>query len=168
MTMKTKFIFRIGTAMLMLLSVRSSFAQQVAKNDTLPTIYIYSTSIVNKTVHQAFKRDFYDATTPKWYAMDENYLVKFISKDQKNHALYNTKGYLIYHLTYVNAVELPKNIQGDLNSQYADGIALTAIHVDQDTRSIWVVNLKVGEYFVVARVEDDQVEEIQRFTDASI
>jgi len=166
--MKTHYFLRVTVALFILFTVRSSFAQEVIKIDTLPTIYIFSTSLVNKKVHAAFKRDFKDAVQPRWYTMDQNYLVKFISKDQKNRALYNVKGSLIYHITYMNGDNLPKNVSGEINSKYTNDKILTAIHVEQNNRNIWVVNLKSEGSIVVARVEEDEVEEVERYTDTSI
>ena len=153
---------------MVLLSVRSSFARQLTKIDTLRAVVITSTSLVNKQVRHAFTTQFKDVLSPRWYSVDQNYLVKFISEDQKNHALYNKKGYLIYHIGYMNGNNLPQDIMGQINSEYADVKVLTAIHVDQDARSIWMVNLKVGKYFVLARVEENQVEEVDRYTDTAI
>ena len=166
--MKTHSFFRITAVLLVLLSARSSFAQEIIKTDTLGTVVIRSTSLVNKNVTMAFTRQFKDAVSPRWYTLDKNYLVKFIQKDQRNNALYNKKGYLVYHISYMNGNSLPREIQAKINSQYADGIALTAIHVNEDARSIWIVNLKVGQYFVLARVEGEEVEEAERYTDTSI
>jgi hypothetical protein len=166
--MKNKSVFRITTIMLVFFFIQNSFAQ-VTKVDTLNEVIIRSSSPVNKVVAKAFTADFKNAISPRWYNIDQNYMVRFMTADQKNHALYNKKGSLIYHVGYLfNAVSLPKDIRGYLNEKYSEGKILTAIHVNQDSRSIWVVNLKVGGYLVLARVEEEQVEEIERVTDISI
>lgn len=153
--------------MLMLLMVRSSFAQQVIKVDTLREVIIRSTTLVNENVTKAFTKQFKDAVSARWFKLDKNYLVKFISNDQKNNALYNKKGYLVYHISYMNGNGLPKDIEGLINAKYVDFTVLTAIHVEQDTRSIWMVNLKAGQEFILARVEEGEVEEIDRFGEVS-
>jgi len=166
--MKSNSIFRITTVMLVFFFVQNSFAQ-INKVDTLNEVVIRSTSLVEKAVTKAFTIDFKNAVNPRWFKVDKNYLVKFISADQKNQALYKKDGLLIYHITYLlNTVSLPNDIRGMINTSYPDSKILTAIHVDQDSRSIWVVNLKVGGEFVLARVEDEQVEEVQRMADISI
>jgi hypothetical protein len=100
--------------------------------------------------------------------MDKNYLVKFITKDQKNRALYDKKGNLIYHISYLDDPEkLPKNIKYLVNKKFQEYKILTAIHVAQNSRSIWVVNLRDDKELVLARVEEEQVEEIERVADTS-
>jgi len=162
--MKSKSIFGIITSLVVFFSVQFAFAQSM-RVDTLNEVVIRSNSVVSKTVANAFTKDFRDAVSPRWYALDKTYLVKFMSADQKNNALFDKKGSLVYHITYMRGHDLPAEIKGLINSKYADETVLTAIHVDQDMRSVWVVNLKSGNEWVLARVEDEQVEEVQRLTD---
>ncbi|BAU54839.1 hypothetical protein [Mucilaginibacter gotjawali] len=166
--MKSKIIFRATTAMLVFFFIQNSFGQ-VTKVDTLNEVVIRSNSLVNKAVAKAFTTDFKNALSPRWYKMDQNYVVKFMTVEQRNSALYNKKGNLIYHIGYlVNTVSMPNDIRGFVNEKYPDSKILTAIHVSQDARSIWIVNLKEGAHLVLARVEEEQVEEIQRITDISL
>jgi len=166
--MKNKSIFKITTFLLVFFFVQTSFAQ-ITKIDTLNEVVIKSSSLVSAAVNKAFTRDFKNAVSPRWYQMDQNYLVKFIANEQKNHALYNKKGSLIYNIGYLtNTVGLPKDIRGYVDAKYPDGKVMTAIHVNQSGRDIWVLNLKVGGELVLARVEEEQVDEIQRVADISI
>jgi hypothetical protein len=165
--MKIKAVFKITTTIVVFLFVQNSFAQ-VTKVDTLNEVVIHSTSMVSKEVAKAFSKNFKNAVSPRWYKMDQNYLVKFITKDQKNHALYNKKGSLIYHISYLlGSFGLPKDVRGLINGKYPNCKVLTAIHIDQDNRSIWVVNLKAYDELVLARVEEEQVEEIERVKEIS-
>jgi hypothetical protein len=166
--MKTKNFFRIIPVMFGLLFAGSSFAQVITKIDTLPTVYIFSYSLVNKKVHDAFKKDFKNAVKPRWFTMDQNYLVKFMSKDQKNHALYDSKGSIIYHISYGNEQTMPKDIRAMVKSKYPACDIITAIYVNQDKRKIWVLNLKERDELILARVEEDQLEEVERFHDESM
>jgi len=164
--MKSKSIFKIAAAMLVFFFAQNSFAQ-VARVDTLNEVVIKSTSLVNKAVSNAFKKEFKNPINPRWYKMDQNYLVMFFAKEQKNNVLYKNNGALVYHITYMNGNGLPKEVEGIVNSKYPDYSILTTFRIEQDARIIWVVNLKVANDFVLARVEDDQLEEIQRFADIS-
>jgi hypothetical protein len=166
--MKTKIFYRLTAVLLGLLFTGNSFAQVVTKIDTLPTVYIFSYSLVNKNVHDAFKKDFKNAVKPRWFTMDQNYLVKFISKDQKNHALYNSKGSIIYHISYGNAQTMPKDIRAMVSSKYPSGDIVTAINVNQNQRKIWIVNVKERGDLVLVRFEDDQLEEVDRVHDSSM
>lgn len=165
--MKLKIIFQISIAAVILSAAINSYGQ-VTRIDTLPEIVITAKSVVSVKVTDAFKGRFKNAIDPRWFRMDKNYLVKFISKDQKNSALFNKKGDLIYHLTYGGEKQLPASALGSLRDQYRTCKVISAIHVDQDQRSIWVVNMEVGKDLVLARVEDNQVEEVERQTNASV
>lgn len=162
--MKSKSIFGIIASLVVIFSMQFTFAQNI-KADTLKEVVIRSNSLVNATVTNAFTKDFRDAVGPRWYRLDKNFLVKFIGKNQKNNALYDKKGAQLYHITYMRGHDLPAEIRGLVNNKYTDEMVLTAIHVEQDMRDIWVVNLKSGNEWVLARVEDEQVDEIQRLTD---
>ena len=164
--MKTPFIIRLAVALFVLFTVQRVSAQDVPKRDTLPTVVITSTSLVAKEVTDAFKSRFKDAVDPKWYQMNKNYLVKFIQKDQKNNALYNQKGSLIYHISYGDKKNVPDNIMNLVKLEYPNYDVKTAIHVNQSNRSIWVVNLE-GKDLVLARVEDGIIQEVERLKDAS-
>lgn len=165
--MKTKSIFKITTILLVLFSFQNSFAQGI-NIDTLREVIIRSSTPVAPKVTDAFSRHFKDAVGSHWYIMDKNYLVKFITKDQKNRALYDKKGNLIYHISYLDDPEkLPKNIKYLVNKKFQEYKILTAIHVAQNSRSIWVVNLRDDKELVLARVEEEQVEEIERVADTS-
>jgi hypothetical protein len=165
--MKTKNIFQIALVAVILSASFNSFGQ-VTRIDTLPEIVITAKSVVSAKVTDAFKGKFKNAINPRWYSMDKNYLVKFITKDQKNSALYDKKGDLIYHLTYGGEKHLPAQTLSLLRDQYRTLKVVSAIHVDQSQRSIWVVNMEVGKDLVLARVEDDQVEEVERQTNATV
>lgn len=164
--MKTPLIIRLAVALWILFTVPSVFAQEVTKRDTLPPVVITSTSLVAKAVTDAFKTRFKDAVGPKWYQMNKNYLVKFIQKDQKNNALYNKKGSLIYHISYGDKNNVPDNIMNLVKLEYPTYDVKTAIHVNQSNRNVWVVNLE-GKDRVLARVEDGIVQEVERLKDAS-
>ncbi|MEJ6981877.1 hypothetical protein WG906_15525 [Pedobacter sp. P351] len=136
--------------------------------DTLPTVLITSSSSVNQKVSQAFNKDFQNALSPKWFEINKRYLVKFISEDQRNTALYNKRGYLIYHISYGTEKNLPVIVKNQILAQYPNANINTAIHVIQNNRKIWVVSLEQDKYYVLARIEEDQLDEVDRFKNASM
>ena len=166
--MKTQVVFKMAVALLMSFSVGRSFGQEIMRTDTLSTVYIYGNTAVNKEVQHAFNKHFRDAVNPRWYAMDQNFLVKFMSKDQKNHDLYDPKGAIIYHITYGNEQTMPKDIVAQIKTQYPADDIVTAINVKQDQRDIWVLNVKDKGDLVLVRYEDGQIDEVDRIHDASI
>ena len=166
--MKSKIILRAVIMSLFILAGNSTFAQEdVIKRDTLAPVIITSTTSVNKKVSDAFDKDFKNAVSPRWYSINKNYLVKFMVEDQRNSALYNKNGYQIYHISYGTEKHLPMDVKDLIKSQYKDGKISTVIHVDQNNRSIWIANLEEGNSLVLARVENGELDEVERVKNAS-
>lgn len=176
--MKTQLILRVSMVFLGLSLAFSSSAQDVDTLlkmdtisdrglDTLPTVVITRGSAVNQRVSKAFSNDFKDAINPRWFEINKRYLVKFISADQKNTALYNKRGYLIYHIAYGTEKHLPASVRDQIKAQYPRATITNAIYVNQANRKIWVVNLEEGRELVLTRIEDDQLDEVQRLKNVS-
>ncbi|MBS1522160.1 MAG: hypothetical protein JST50_14255 [Bacteroidetes bacterium] len=143
---------------------QNSFAQEVTKVDTLPMVVITAKSYVNKEVSDAFHEKFKDVVGHEWYSIDKKYMVKFISNDQKNKALYHKNGYLYYHLAYGSEKNLPAEIAEKINREYKGGKITTTIQVNQDNRSVWLVNVDYGKLMVLVREENGEVREVGRFS----
>ncbi|CAN5354961.1 hypothetical protein BH09BAC6_BH09BAC6_30390 [soil metagenome] len=165
--MKSTSFFRIGAALLALLCARTSFAQEIARVDTLPVIVITAKSLVSKKVTEAFKSDFKDATNAKWFRINKNYLIKFLTKDQNNHALYHKNGSLYYHIAYGNGSNLPDDVRNKIKKQYSNGKIITAIQVNQDNRHVWLINMEVGKLYILVREEDGELLEVERIKNAT-
>jgi len=160
--MKTTFYRCIAGAFIASLLAQGSFAQEVAKVDTLPVIVITAKSVVSQKVSDAFKKDFKGAVNPRWYRLDENYLVKFMTREQKNHVLYHKTGSIYYHIAYGTEASLPQEVKDKIKAQYRDGKITTAIHINQDQRSIWLVNIERGKLLILVREEDGDFREVER------
>ena len=159
--MRAQIIFRIAAVILITCNANNSFGQTM-KTDTMPTVVITSKTAISPKVTAAFEAQFKNEVNPTWYNLNKNYMVKFVSQDQKNAALYNKNGYLIYHIKYGDKDNLPNDLTNMVYQKYKDCKITTAIHVEQESRSIWVVDLEYGQYLIMARIESDQVQEIQR------
>ena len=178
--MKTQLICRTSAIFVGLLLAFGSSAQTVdtllrrtdsistGRIDTLPTVIITSSSAVNQKLSKAFNNDFKNTVNARWFEINKRYLVKFISADQKNTALYNKRGYLIYHIAYGTEKNLPENVRDQIKAQYPKATITNAIYVNQANRKVWVVSLEEGRELVLARVEDDQLDEVERFKNASV
>ncbi len=64
-------------------------------------------------------------------------LAKFIMDDQQNTALFNKKGYLLYHIAYGSESNLPAELRKQVKSAYVDFNITKAIKVEEDDRTIW-------------------------------
>src|SRR5439155_24071621 len=106
---------------------------------TLEPITVYSTSNVNKTVSNAFQKSFKGATNPRWYEINQKFLVYFIMKDMKNTALFQKNGNLIYHIKYGTEKNLPNDVRTLVGNSYQGYKIINAINVNQENRDIWVM-----------------------------
>ena len=127
---------------------------------TLPTVTVTSTATVNKKVSDAFNASFKDAVSPAWYRLDKDYLVKFITGDMNNTALYKRNGALVYQISYGHENDLPKEVRRIVKSNYIDFNIVQAINVKEDNRNIWVVNLEDQTKLIITRVEEGELEEV--------
>jgi hypothetical protein len=165
--MRTKLFIGVSVILFVLLIVNSASAQSIMKKDTLPPVFITSSANVNQTVIDAFGKAFKNAAEPKWFSLDKSFLVKFISNDQKNTALYNKKGYLIYHISYVDESYLPDATKEQIMGAYPKSKILMTLSITQNDHSFWIVNLQHGKNIVLAQVENDELVELDRFINSN-
>ncbi|MBS1532261.1 MAG: hypothetical protein JSU01_18310 [Bacteroidetes bacterium] len=161
--MKTKKFYKVGILLICMLTARVSFAQIIE----LPPVIITAKSVVSTKVTDAFKSKFKDAVAPRWYVLDKNYLVKFIMEDQKNSALYGKDGKLIYHLAYGGEKNLPKDYLDMVNNAYPGCKIVTAVRAEQNKRTVWLINVEYKKYYVLTKIESDELEEISRTTNVT-
>jgi len=160
--MKSLSILRLCGSLLVLLIAVSVQAQQNGIK-TLPPVTVTSSANVSKKVSDAFQSNFKNAVNATWYRLDKDYLVKFITGDMNNQALYKRNGALVYQISYGHENNLPKEVRRLVKSNYIDFNIVQAINVQENNRNIWVVNLEDNNKLIVARIEDDGLEEVYNF-----
>jgi hypothetical protein len=144
--------------------VASSAPAQQPKEKMLPVVTITATGTnVNSKVPKAFARSFKDAEKMSWYEVNQNYLVNFIQNEQQNKALFTRTGSLVYHITYGYEKNLPKDIRHQIKSEYYDYQITRVFNVRQNRRDVWVINLEDDNHVILAKVEEDQMNEVNRF-----
>ena len=146
------------------------FANNLFAQVVLPEVTVTSTTssaAINEKVSKSFAKSFKETSNSKWFEINKRYLVKFISNDLKNQALFTKNGTLIYHIVYGYEKNLPANTKSLVKSKYFDYTITSAINVKQDQRDIWVVNLEDDKKYVIVRVEENEMQEIQNFNKAS-
>jgi len=163
--MKTLFCLRIVTALLLVLSAGSSFAQIRAKAKSLPKAQPGANSIVTKRALAAFERDFKGAANINWSQVDDSFHVSFIMDRQKNAILYNSDGYMIYHIIFGFAKNLTKNVADQVNGEYPNCKIQTVFHVFQGRAEVWFVDLEQEKSLIQTRVEDGLLMEDYRIRD---
>lgn len=158
--MKTKLISLLAGGCFLLLLGSSTYGQE---EQQLPPVTVTATTNVSKAVTKSFDKTFKDAENTQWFKVNRRYLVYFISNDQKNRALYQKNGALIYHLMYGTENNLPDDVRKIVKSNYVDYDITHAINVHQENRNIWVVNLEDKKKLILVRIEDGALEEVGNY-----
>jgi hypothetical protein len=144
------------------------FSTSVAQGDgfkELPPITITASSntvSVSAKIDRAFSQYFKNATHLRWFELDKNFLVKFIMNDQENRALFTSGGQLIYHISYGSEKHLPADVRKLIKSTYYDQVITRILKITQDHRLIWVIHMEDNKEYIMARVEDNELEETKR------
>ncbi|MEJ7680865.1 MAG: hypothetical protein WKG06_24035 [Segetibacter sp.] len=162
--MKTQFIFTfLNYLLLLILFSNISYSQETGVK-TLPPVTVTSkttTAAVTEKVAKAFKVAFKDAEDPKWVKLNKDFLVNFIMNQQQNTALFRKNGIVIYHLAFGGEKSLPADIRKIIKPNYYDYNITKVVKVNEADRNIWVVNMEDAKNFVIVRVEDGELEEVQ-------
>jgi hypothetical protein len=156
---KMMFFAMAGIVSAMVLPVKSR-AQETKE---MPSVVVTPASNVSESVLKSFEGTFKDAMDPEWFKLNKNYLVKFMTDDQKNRALFKDNGRLVYHISYGTEKNLPDDIRSQVSGKYEDYTITAAIHVKEANRSIWVINLDGLKKLIIVRVEDGELEEVGNY-----
>jgi hypothetical protein len=156
-----RLIINLMSVSLFLLICSFGLQAQDTTYKMLPSITVTPATKVPSEVNKSFNQSFKDAVNPEWYKLDKKYLVTFLTTDQKNRALYKDNGQLVYHIRYGFEQNLPDDIRKMVKSNYVDFSITGAIAVSQDQRNIWVVNLEGKDKYIVVRIENGEMEEVE-------
>ena len=143
-----------------------SVSRSMAQNDSivsLPPITVMANTEVGTSVNNAFMKTFPDAMNVSWYKFDKDYLARFIESDMDHNALFKKNGVLKYDVSFGYAQNLPGEILKTVEAAYPDHQITRTFRVKEGERDIWVVNLEGIKNYVTARVENNELEEVQRF-----
>lgn len=139
------------------------FSQEKNEMTTLPTVTVTSETIVNKEIDKAFKKAFPNAQLLDWYEVNKMYLIKFIKDEMKHNALYSQKGFLKYDISFGNEKNLSKDLLGKIQNAYEEYDITAVSNVKEGGRNIWVINLENPKHLVLARIENDELEETFKY-----
>lgn len=146
-----------------LLTISKLSAQEKDSVITLPTVTVTSGAKVTKEVDKAFKTTFPGAENLKWYNLNKDYLAKFIQKDMSHNTLFTKRGYMKYDISYGYENNLPEDIKTKVKSSY-DSYKITRVaNVKADDRNVWVINLESLNAYILVRIENDEMEEVEKF-----
>ena len=91
-------------------------------------------------------------------------MARFIENDMKHQTLFSQKGYLNYDISYGEEKHLPAAIRDRIQGSYEDFRITHVANYKLAGRSIWMTNLESLNHMVLVRLEDDEMEEVERNT----
>ena len=133
---------------------------------TLPEIRVTSIATVNMDVSNAFRRTFPSAQQLQWYKYDKDYIAKFILKDMDHNALFRKNGVMIYDISYGYENNMPGDVKEIVQKAYDNYKIIRSINVKAQGRDIWMVKMEGMKKYLMVRVEDKEVEEVEEFNKA--
>jgi hypothetical protein len=157
--MRTKKIWPWAASLVIAFGVQTAFCQE----QPMPALTVTAKSNITKAVRESFHETFPDAEHTQWSKVNKNFLVQFISADQKHRALFTKGGYLIYHLSFGTESNLPEDITRKVQSTYPPYSITRVVHVREGDRDIWVVNMETDRKLILARVEEGEVQEVGNY-----
>lgn len=146
----------------------TAYAQDTIPVQTLPPVTITATQkTIPEKVWKNFQSYFANAQDPTWYVINKEYLVKFMTDENMNHALFTKGGHFVYHISFGYEKSLPEDVRDAVKSVYYNYDITRAIKVTDGNRLIWVINVENPKYLLLVRVENGEVEEIQQLKKSS-
>jgi hypothetical protein len=137
-------------------------AQENETITSLPIVTVTSGIIVNKQIDKAFWKEFPAALDLSWYEINKLYIVRFFENDMKHQALFAKNGKLKHDISYGNEKHLPGVMLTKIQDAYNEYNITRVANVKEAGRSIWVINLDNLKHFVLVRMEEDEMEEVQK------
>jgi len=138
-------------------------AQDTAQYKVLPPVTVTATTTkVPEKVWKSFGNYFTGAYDSRFYKINKDYLAKYMLNDQQNRALFTKRGNLVYHISYGYEKNLPEELRKQVKTSYYDYSITKAVKVTEADRLIWVVSLENDKRFLLVRLEDGEMEEVQQ------
>jgi hypothetical protein len=117
----------------------------------------------NSKVQKAFTRAFGENALQNWSIAGRNFLNSFYVDGVRTNVLYSPKGNLIYTIAYGAEQQLPGDVRKLVKSSYYDYDITSVTEVKENERHIWVVQLQNSKEVITARIENDEMEQVQQF-----
>ena len=124
--------------------------------------------VIDEKVSKAFESSFGRAEKVRWYEKSRKDLVKFIMDDLEHIALFNKDGSLFYHLSFGLEKNLPAEIKNLVNNSYPNYSISKVVHITQNGRNYWILNMDSDQYFKILNVEGGKIKEMNNFKIAGI
>jgi hypothetical protein len=156
--MRTIYIAFAGSLLLLSLHFEAK-----SQRDTLPPVTVTASTNIEKAVATSFDRNFPDALDAEWFRASRKYLVRFMMADQQNSTLIKNNGHIVYHIAYGFEKDLPADIRMIVRTHYPDFSITKAITIEEQNRTIRVVNLEDKKKLILVRIEEGELEEVGNY-----
>jgi hypothetical protein len=164
--MKAQVFSRISIPMVLMLLAGNLFAQTDFR--TLhPIAAAASNEMVTKKTQAQFYRLFSTAEDVRWFNREKRFFAKFSMDDQDHVALFTKSGALVYHNSYGFEKNLPTSTRQLIKSVYFDYAITRVVKVEEQNRTVWVVNMEDEKSIIIVRVENDEMEEVKNLHKSS-
>jgi hypothetical protein len=179
--MKKKIILQISAGLVTILIACNSFAQNTDSKKEKDKLYLWVDVIknspdlisndastaasvsVNEKVSRSFSNYFGNAAEQNWSMVGRDFLNRFHANGVLTNALFDKRGSLIYTITYGAEKDLPNGIRKIVKREYFDYLITMAIHVKENSRTIWVVQMEDEKTHLTVRIENGEMEEVRQF-----
>ena len=157
--MTTQIKFRLLVLLAILFMGSNSFSQSSnVKNLQFSVKNIPYGEPYSKVLTQ-FETLFPNAENVNFYSIKKNIGATFKINDLSYRVLFNKKGRLMYKVTHGKETHLPKDIRKLVKREYVEFNITAASLVEEAGRQIWVIILEDDSEYVIARFEDDELNE---------
>ena len=148
--MKPSSLNRILLALAILLSATAVTAQSdIALNALVRAPFLHADEMnattgpkVNSKVMESFNKIFRNANDPQWFVIDEKFQVRFSRNGQKNRAVFDTKGIMVYSVAELTENDLPLDMRHAMREEYAECRIKHAFEVRSMGTVAWVAKLE--------------------------
>jgi hypothetical protein len=162
--MKLQSLSRLCIGLSFIILAKHSFAQQNESQVLSPVTVVTSNN--NPSVVKAFESTFKNAVNPRWFKVDDKFLVKFSEENLAHHVLYNKKGSLIYNITFGCEKCLPVQVKKVVTQNYYDYNIVGATNIQDNNRNVWEIKLEDNNNLISIFVENDEVSEVSNYQKA--
>lgn len=117
---------------------------------------------VKQKVQKSFSKNFTGTTGQLWQMKGEDFQTSFYKNGLLTCACFKKGGYLLYTIVYGLEENLPEDLRDMVKDQYSNYKITRTAELKQRQRNIWVVNLENNYNYVTVRLEDNNLDEMQK------
>ena len=122
-----------------------------------------SDPVVSSKVLNTFAGMFKNAVDVRWYEVDQKFLAKFKQNGRETNALFDTKGTMLYTISYGNEKHLPADVRRLVRSNYFDYEVIYTAEVNSLAKIAWVVKLEDSNSIIIVKIFDGEMEETENY-----